>query len=145
MRTRDAETARDLRQDALIAALRALRNGELREADKMAAFVYGTARNIINNHLRTRAQAPASESIDPDTLAAAAFDGLEAAERLALAREAIGRLEPADRGILRMTLAEGLTSAEIGTRLQITSELVRQRKSRALKKVIETVKRLSRR
>ncbi len=145
VRTRDAEAARDLRQDALIALLDALRKGHLREADKLAAFVYGTARNVINNHLRARAQAPARESIDPDTLVATASDGFEAAERLALVREAIARLEPNDRTILRMTLTEGLTPSEIGTRLSFTSELVRQRKSRAIKKVIEAVKRLSRR
>jgi RNA polymerase sigma-70 factor (ECF subfamily) len=145
VRTRDPEAARDLRQDALIAALHALRRGDLREADKLAAFVYGTARNIINNHLRARAQAPASQSIEPDTLVATAFDGVEAAERLALVREALTRLEPEDRGILKMTLVEGLRPAEIGARLGTTSEFVRQRKSRALKKVIETVKRLSRR
>jgi RNA polymerase sigma factor (sigma-70 family) len=146
VRTRDAESARDLRQDALLAALGALRKGQLREADKLAAFVYGTARNIINNHLRARAQAPASESIDPDTLVAAtASDDLEAAERITQVRDAIAGLEPGDRSILRMTLAEGLTPSEIATRLRLTSELVRQRKSRAVRKVIATVKRLSRR
>ncbi|MDQ3213333.1 MAG: hypothetical protein M3Q85_11715, partial [Acidobacteriota bacterium] len=68
VRTREA--ARDLRQDVLIAALDALRKGQLRERDKLEAFVYGTARNVINNHLRARAQEPASESGALDTLVA---------------------------------------------------------------------------
>ena len=145
VRTRDAEAARDLRQDAFIAALGSLRKGHLREPDKLAAFVYGTARNVINNHLRARAHAPAHEPIAAETLLATDSDGLEAAERLALVRESIARLEPADRKILTMTLTEGLNPSEIGARLRLTAEVVRQRKSRAIKKVIETVKKLSRR
>ena len=144
VRTRDAEAARDLRQDVLIAALDALRKGQLRERDKLAPFVYGTARNVINNHLRARAQAPASESGALDTLVAPGSDDLEGAERLALVRKALARLEPGDRSILTMTLTEGMKPSEIGVRLGLTSELVRQRKSRAVRKVIEAVKKLSR-
>jgi RNA polymerase sigma factor (sigma-70 family) len=145
VRTRDAEGASDLRQDALLAALDALRKGHLRDSDKLAGFVYGVARNVINNHLRARAQVPRGDSVDPSTLVAAtAADPLETAERKSLVRQAIARLEPGERRILKMTLTEGLTPSEIGARLGLTSELVRQRKSRALKKVVETVKRLSR-
>jgi RNA polymerase sigma-70 factor, ECF subfamily len=53
-RTRDPEAARDLTQDVLLAVVDALRNGHLRDPERLAAFVYGTARNLINNYLRTR-------------------------------------------------------------------------------------------
>src|SRR5579862_4902891 len=53
-RTRDREASRDLLQDVFIALLSALRQGQLREADKLSAFVLGIARNIANSHLRAR-------------------------------------------------------------------------------------------
>src|SRR5262249_22348806 len=53
-RVRDREAALDLTQEVLMAALRALREGHLREPEKLPAFIQGTARNIINNFLRTR-------------------------------------------------------------------------------------------
>ena len=48
------EEARDLAQDALVAALRSLRAGQLRDAERLAAFVYGVGRNVANNYLRRR-------------------------------------------------------------------------------------------
>src|SRR4051794_41287867 len=58
VRTRDRETARDLTQEILIAVLKALRDGQLREATKLAAFVHGTARNLINNYIRSKSRRP---------------------------------------------------------------------------------------
>src|SRR5438270_6703690 len=54
VRTRDRDLAHDLAQEVLIAVLKSLRKGQLRESDKLAAFVQGTARNIINNYLSSR-------------------------------------------------------------------------------------------
>src|SRR5215469_17837179 len=50
-RTRDYEAALDLTQDVLVAVLKALREGKLRQPDKLSAFVNGVARNLINNYL----------------------------------------------------------------------------------------------
>ena len=46
-RTRDPEVARDLAQDVMLAVVNALRNGQLRDAERLTAFVYGTARNLF--------------------------------------------------------------------------------------------------
>ena len=51
-RLRDREAARELASDVLMAALGALRKGQLREGEKLSSFVYGIARNLVNNHLR---------------------------------------------------------------------------------------------
>jgi hypothetical protein len=48
-RTRDREVARDLAQETLIQVLSALRGGQLRDAEKLGAFIFGIARNVINN------------------------------------------------------------------------------------------------
>jgi RNA polymerase sigma-70 factor, ECF subfamily len=144
-RTRDREAARDLTQDVMLAVVLALRDGHLREAERLAAFVYGTARNVINNYLRARSRLPREDPIDGALQLASIPDPLENAERNAMARRALGALDSIDREILSLTLVEGLKPAEIAVRLGLTSEVVRARKSRALKKTIERVKRLSRR
>ena len=143
-RTRDPEAARDLTQEVLLAVVLALRNGHLREAERLAAFVYGTARNVINNYLRTRSRLPREDAIDAEHHSAERQDPFDDTERAALVRQALGNLEAVDRRILLLTLVEGLKPGEIADRLGLTSEVVRTRKSRALKKAIERVKRLSR-
>ena len=141
-RTRDAEAARDVSQDVLLAVIRALRNGQLRKAERLTAFVYGTARNLINSYLRRRTRLPAEGPLDDSYAAASLPDEFENAERGALVRRALAVLDSTDRSILLLTLVEGLKPAEIGARLGLTSEVVRTRKSRALKRAVERMKQL---
>src|SRR5271155_1665899 len=47
-RSRNVELASDLQQEVMIEAICALRRGQLREANKLAAFVSGIARNVLN-------------------------------------------------------------------------------------------------
>jgi RNA polymerase sigma factor (sigma-70 family) len=145
-RTRDPDAAHDLSQSALIEILMALRKGQLRDPQKLRGFVLGTTRNVINYYLRARIHAPRSEPLGADTRGAegAQIRDLERAERLALMSRAVARLEPGDQQILRMTLIQGWDPTEIAARLGLSSEVVRQRKSRAVKRVIEVVKSLSR-
>ena len=129
-----------------LAVVSALRDGHLREAERLAAFVYGTARNLLNNYLRTRFRLPKEDPIDDALgLASPVHAAAESSERAALVQRALGALEATDRTILRLTLVEGLKPAEIAVRLGLTSEVVRARKSRALKKTTERVNKLSRR
>jgi RNA polymerase sigma-70 factor (ECF subfamily) len=145
-RTGDPEAARDLTQDVLLVVVSALRNGHLREAERLVAFVYGTARNVINNYLRTRSRLPKEDPLDDALdLAGTANPAVEGSERIALVQRALAALDSTDRQILMLTLVEGLKPGEIAARLGLTSEVVRARKSRAMKKTTERVKRLSRR
>jgi RNA polymerase sigma factor (sigma-70 family) len=143
-RTRDREAARDLTQEVMLAVVLALRNGHLREAERLGAFVYGTARNLINNYLRTRSRLPKEDPIDDELHAVSTADPLESTERADMVRRALSSVDSIDRKILLLTLVEGLKPGEIAVRLGLTSEAVRTRKSRALKKTIERVKRLTR-
>jgi RNA polymerase sigma-70 factor (ECF subfamily) len=145
MRLRDRETARDLGQEVMMSVLTALRRGQVREPERLGAFVYGTARNAANNYLRTDRR-ERSEPLQPDLAAATPnpADELETAQRQDLVRKGLARLNRADRGILLMTLVDGLKPGEIAYRLGLTAEVVRARKSRALKKVIERINQLSR-
>ena len=144
-RTRDPEVARDLAQDVMLAVVRALRAEQLREPERLAGFVYGTARNILNNYLRTRSRLPKEDPIDDALHLAQPPEQADNSERMGLVRRALAFLDPTDRRILLLTLVEGLKPGEIGGRIGMTGEIVRARKSRALKKTIERVKRLSRR
>ena len=144
-RIHDREAARDLAQEALVAALSSLRKGGLREAAKLAAFVHGLGRNVANNYLRRRQGGPIEVALDEDAvLAAPSADDREDRERRELAQRALAALSAADREVLTLTLVEGLKPGDIARRLGETADVVRTRKSRALKRVIAEVERLSR-
>lgn len=145
MRTHDREVARDLGQEVMMNVLIALRHGQLRDPERLPAFVYGTARNVVNNYLRAGRQRR-SEPL-PDDLAAVTADpaaDFESGQRLELVRKALGRLNKTDRGVLLLTLVDGFKPGEIAARMGLTSDVVRSRKARALKRVLERIAELSR-
>ena len=143
-RSRNPDLAADLLQDVMMEALCALRGGQLREAAKLPAFVLGIARNLLNNHFRSMARQPAPLEA-PDEL----LDPVDAAEALAerqehaLVQRAIAGLEAIDQSILQLTFSEGMKPGAIAERLRLNPEVVRQRKLRATKKLIDFVSRLS--
>lgn len=144
IRTRDRETARDLVQDVLIAVICSLRSGKLENAEKLAAFVHGTARNLINNHLRGKRQKPVEEPITGE-LARSGFEvQVEEAQRLRLVQRALEQMGTEDNRVLVMTLVQGLKPREIAEELGLTPEVVRTRKLRAMRKVTDLVRKMSR-
>lgn len=143
-RTGSRDSARDLTQEALLATLEALRDGHLRSAGSLGAFVHGTARNILNGFFRAQARRPREVPLPDELPAEDPGNPVEDAERLALVRRALDQLDPTDSAILRMTLVEGLGPGEIASRLKLRTDLVRARKSRAIKKLVKHVRELSR-
>ena len=143
-RTRDREAARDLQQETLRAVLQALRDGALRDAGKLAAFVSGTARNLTNNYIRTRNRSSREDPLPADVASLDAGDPAEDSQRLEQVRSALRVLGPIDREILLLTLVKGMKPGEIAVQVRLTSEVVRQRKSRAIRRVIEALKGVSR-
>jgi RNA polymerase sigma-70 factor (ECF subfamily) len=135
-RTRDREAARDVTQDVLIAVLRALRAGQLREAGKLPAFVHGITRNLVNDYLRTRARRAESELSAAELVAFDPTRDLERVEQQGLLRRFTDSLTSTDRSILRLALVEGFTLAEVANQLGMSHDAVRARKSRALKKIL---------
>jgi RNA polymerase sigma factor (sigma-70 family) len=133
-RTKDRQLAEEVCQDIMIALLCALREGRVREPEMLSSFVYGVARNRLNDYFRKQTR----EKLDPFPegfdVAAPTVDH-EEQQRYRTAEREIERLDRDDRTILSMTLVEGLKPGEIGASLRLTSEVVRQRKSRALKKL----------
>jgi RNA polymerase sigma-70 factor, ECF subfamily len=134
-RTRDPEAARDLTQQVLLEALKALRSGRLREVDKMAAFLQGIARNVIANYVRVRVRRSECALDAAELEAKDPVEAQEAAERKRLVQREIGLLNALDQRILLLSLVDGHPLAEVATRLKMSPDAVRKRKSRAIKKL----------
>jgi RNA polymerase sigma-70 factor, ECF subfamily len=137
-RLSDREAAREIVQDTLLAIISALRQGRLREPEKLPAFVVGTGRNLINSHVRILARHPEPVTLgvdeaaipDPDPDAGESF--LEKEERKDVVLDALRGLKAVDRGILYLTLARGLNPREIAVEMGLKPATIRLRKTRAL-------------
>jgi RNA polymerase sigma factor (sigma-70 family) len=140
VRTHDRDAAHELVQEVLMAVIGALRKGQLKDPEKLPAFVNGTARNLINNRLRMEGRRPPMAPLPEDLAQASSAEQFDDAERLKLVRQALERLGRDDRKILLMTLVEGLKPGEIAAALGLTSEVVRTRKLRAVKKITALMK-----
>lgn len=135
VRTRDREAAQDLAQEVLIAVLKALRDGQLREAQKLGAFIQGTARNLINNYLRLRSRRPES---DLDSIQEPSTDPvkeLESADRLWRIRQELENFSPVDQQILLLSLVDGHSLLEVAERCKMSHDAVRARRSRMIRKI----------
>jgi RNA polymerase sigma factor (sigma-70 family) len=139
-RSRDPDLAADLQQEVLIGAICALRRGQLLDPSKLTAYVLSIARNVLNNHFRSQSTREEVELPDdlPDLSRSA--ERAEDEEREGRALQAISRLEIVDRTILQLTLVDGLKPGAIAARLRLSSDVVRQRKVRATRRVIEFVR-----
>jgi RNA polymerase sigma factor (sigma-70 family) len=141
VRTNDRGAIDDLGQSVMLAALCALRREMPRNPEILPSFIFGIARNLVNDYFRRLGRErtedlSAAESIpDRDVLT-------REREMIQDARREIERLDSADREVLELTLTEGLEPNEIAERLGLPGATVRQRKSRAIARLIE---RLSRR
>lgn len=134
-RTRDREAARDVTQEVFIAVLKALRDGQLRESNKLAAFIQGTARNLINNYLRARARRAECDLDSVEVPTSDPVAELESAERQRLVRQELATFSIADQQILLLSLVDGHSLAEVAQRLNLSHDAVRARKSRMIKKI----------
>ena len=140
-RTGDPEVAKDLTQEIMLSVVCALRDGKLRNPDGLVGYICGTMRNRVKYHFRSLhldrvgelPSEPVLDQLNPEEV-------FESVERQALANQVIERLSPIDQKILRLTLVEGLSPKEIGKRLRMKSEVVRQHKSRAIRKAREMLK-----
>jgi len=143
-RMRDAEVARELSQEVMLASWRAIRDERLRNPERLGAFVHAVARNIMKNYTRARAGEPSMQSLSGDAARVPAPVADQDSERRALVSAALKRLSPDDRQVLVLTLVQGLPPREIAVRLGLSAEVVRARKSRATKRIIDAVAELSR-
>jgi RNA polymerase sigma factor (sigma-70 family) len=134
-RTHDREAARDLTQETLVAVIKALREGQLRDVCKLGAFIQGTARNIINNYQRRQARRSECELVSADVPGVDPVEERESAERQLLVRQALQAFSVTDQQILLLSLVDGHSLDEVARRLNMSYDAVRARKSRMLRKI----------
>jgi len=145
---RDIDTSLEITQETLLSVLQALRKSRLRDEEKLSAFVGATARNLLKNLYHKSVQAPPMVSLGLEVAPAMTPDqvpGLSVEEELekrSIVGAALKTLRPMDRRILFLTLSEGLNPQEIAIELGVKPEIVRNRKSRALKFIRRKVKKM---
>lgn len=136
--TRHEEDARDLAQEALLRATRALDTYDTTRP--FAPWMYRIARNSCLNHiarekLRSCPPPPAelqAATQPPDVLVARR-------EEVLRVRKALGALSPDDRHLLTLKLVKGLSNQEIAGRLKIKEGALRTRACRALSRLREVL------
>jgi len=139
----DATLADDLVQEAFLKM-----HGAIDRIDPQrdpAAWVFTIVRNCARDHWRSRAFKTSQQSTDLDAAWDVASDDpvsdphqvLERREDVDAVRQALQTLAPADREILLLKEYEGLSTNEIARVLERTPEAVRQRHSRAVRRLAE--------
>ncbi len=132
------DDAQDVAQTALLRAWRSIETLQSLEPGQMCSWLDRIARNTAIDLARQQARAsvvPLEESIeDPKSFPREA----EVREILDSTLHAIANLPQTLREPLILSVAEELTAPEIADRLQISAAAVRQRISRARKRLIES-------
>jgi RNA polymerase sigma factor (sigma-70 family) len=137
--TGETRIADEITQETLIAVLCSLRDGRVQQPSQLPSFVLGTTRNLVNDHLRARAREKLGP-LEPGQEPSRPAREHESFERIHAARQAIARLEPHERAVLMLSLVEDLGPEQIGRRLGLSADAVRQRKSRALRRLSEMLR-----
>lgn len=137
VRVRDREAAAELVDDVLMATVAALRGGTVRDTARLGAFIHGTALHVASSYLRSRSRQPRTEPLEEEVIGCEAVVDEERDNDLRDAQRCVATLATQDQRILLMTLVEGLKPGEIAARLGMADDVVRQRKSRAMRVVRE--------
>ena len=134
------DAARDLVQDVLLACLKALRSGQLRQEDRLDAFVLSTARNLALRHIRSTSVRRREVELVDDLPASDFLSQFESGQRKALVASALRQMHSTDQEVLRLSLVEGWKPGQIAVELGLSAEVIRQRKSRALRRISEILR-----
>jgi RNA polymerase sigma-70 factor (ECF subfamily) len=144
VRVRDREAARELVDDVMMAAVTALRRGTVHDTARLGAFIHGTSLNLVHNYLRARGRMPRVDGSGEEPTTPDLAEACEKDSDMQALRACVERLPKQDQQVLFMSLTEGLKPGEIATRLGLSAGVVRQQKSRALKRLKEMLDRASR-
>lgn len=131
---RSEAAAADLVQEVLIIVLQKLRDGSVREIDRLGAFVLGTARQCIVDSRRNanrRARILESFPVDFPSLVEESTDHLDA-DRL---RGCLKRLAERERAVLMMTFYDDSPAEAIGTHLGLSVANVRVVRHRGIQRL----------
>ena len=128
----DVDAADEVAQEVIVRAFHALRTSR---PEKLGAFVAGIARHVIADVVRARPREASLDGVAQDAEPRELFDPLTAlceASEKARVHEALARLSPDDRALLRLLFFDELSPTEIAARLGAPPDRIRQRKLRAI-------------
>jgi RNA polymerase sigma-70 factor, ECF subfamily len=131
---RDEHAADDLVQQVLITALEALREGRLRELDKLASFVLGTCRmTILDVRRGAQRKQQLLEQFGADMLAPPQ-PSLPELDQEKLA-QCVQSLKERERSVIVMTFYDEQTSADLASFLGVSEANVRVIRHRAIQQL----------
>jgi RNA polymerase sigma-70 factor (ECF subfamily) len=126
--TGDADTAADILQEVWLRVFRGLIR--LRDTSKFRAWVFGIARRVLMDRLRSKYRQPPTDDIDLDTVAAIDVeDDIE--EELALMHAELAGLPAVERDVLVLFYLRELSLSEIADVAGVPVGTVKSRLFRA--------------
>jgi RNA polymerase sigma-70 factor (ECF subfamily) len=133
-RLRDPAAADDLVQDVILMTFDALRDGRVREPDRLASFVLGTCRRVVADQRRGAANRQRLlDRFGPDLAPLPAdASGERPALDLAHLTRCLERLSERERSVVVLSFYAERDSAAIGSELGLTEGNVRVVRHRAL-------------
>jgi RNA polymerase sigma-70 factor (ECF subfamily) len=133
---RNETAAADLAQDVLIITLEKLRSGVVRDAERLAGFVLGTARQCIVDSRRNAARRERILDTFPTDLPSLVDEGSEPLDTDRLG-ECLQRLPERERTVLLMTFYADDSAETVGTALGISAANVRVVRHRGIQHLRE--------
>lgn len=140
-RVKDPALADDISQEVFRVAFQSLRQGQLKEAEKLGAYLCGIARNLALTELRRARRLPPGEP--PELLSDATpgpEDRLLTDERNRLVRLAVTGLPPRDRAVLRAFYLQSTSKEAICRQLALSPaqfDLIKWRALKRMRKCLE--------
>jgi len=132
----DTATAEDLVQSSLLIVIKKLRSGELRQPDRLEAFVHGTARQLLRAHWRTMDRAPRIDAAELPSETPTLLQIAESSQRIVATKCAIAELRSArDRELLLRYYLLEHSSERIGADLGLSRVGFRKALGRARHRV----------
>lgn len=135
----DPQLAADLVQESFLRLAEQQRLGKLQYS---AGYLYRIARNLLVDHLRQQARRN-THAVPPEALltvedpaACIELAAMAQQQRQAL-RDAIAQLPPRTREVLRLNRLEGLTHAEVASKLEISDSSVQKHLAKGLAMIMQ--------
>jgi RNA polymerase sigma-70 factor (ECF subfamily) len=128
---RDEAAAADLRQDVLVMLLEKLREGAVREPERLASFVLGTARQTVIDRRRSGARRARILEAFPVDLMPADEDASEPLDTERL-KACLDTLPARERAVLVMTFYDDRPADAVGRELKLSAGNVRVIRHRGL-------------
>jgi RNA polymerase sigma-70 factor (ECF subfamily) len=134
----DSDAAADLAQEVLVAVVQALREGRVRDRERMGAYVFAVARTMAAHDREVqRRHRGILEKFVADLVGEA--EAKESGVDLARLGDCLTKLPPRERHVVHASFFEGREADDIASAIETTAGNVRVIRHRALDRLRECV------